>query len=107
MTNWSPLQKAIFEHLPNKNHLMVIARAGSGKTTTLEEMVKRVDQRKEILVCAFNSAIRDELLKRLVSFAEVQTFHQIGFKALQEHWGRLTIERFRQRNAPRGCVCPD
>lgn len=87
-------------------HVMVEARAGSGKTTTLVEGLKYMrglptkitpseqqqavwDQlllsksARSICFTAFNKSIADELKRRLPSGCDASTIHGIGFKAVR------------------------
>jgi len=59
--DWSPQQKSIFDWFANGDgNLVVRARAGTGKTTTILEGVKYANDRK-ILLAAFNKRIAQEL----------------------------------------------
>lgn len=78
--NWSPLQNAIFTWITSgSGSANVIARAGTGKTTTLVESASRAKGRT--LVCAFNKSIADELDSRVRSNpnATAATLHSVGF----------------------------
>ena len=57
------------------------AVAGSGKTTTVEESVKRVPRHQRVLAIAFTRLIRDELATRLDPYLNVcvNTLNQFGF----------------------------
>ena len=61
--NWSQYQKDIFSYVedPTKGNLVVEAVAGSGKSVTLKEAVRRIPADKAVLVLAFNRHIRDPL----------------------------------------------
>lgn len=62
----------------------VEARAGTGKTKTIEMMVRFIPKNKKVLILAFNKSIRDELAKRLkkddFSNVDVMTYHSLGYK---------------------------
>jgi len=96
---WSSRQEEIFDFdMNNEKHLIVESRAGTAKTTTLVEMLRRkvesprFDQSRA-LVCAFNNRIKDELATRVSDLLEnsfrprqyptikidVGGVHQIGF----------------------------
>lgn len=106
--DWSEYQKAVFEHVGKnpKRNLIVEAKPGSGKTTTIVEATRRVPSGKRILMCAFNVKIRDELQSRVDGRVAVRTFHQLGYYAVQRAWGRLEINKYRQRDLVRS-VLPD
>ncbi len=81
---WSRYQDAIFEHVANGNgNGVVIARAGSGKTTTIEEAVRRVPAGKSVIVLAFNNAIAKELAARLPRTVSVMTTHTCGMRVCE------------------------
>ena len=82
---------------------LVIASAGSGKTTTLIGkyvflLKEGLASPKEILVLAFNKAIEQELkekIKKLVSGGtspEVYTFHGFGLELLNKAEGRKRVD---------------
>lgn len=87
ITNWSPEQEAIFAWGVNKvpGHLLVRARAGTGKTSTLVEMVNRTKARS-ICVAAFNKTIATELQTRLTGTnVKAATLHSLGFGYIKKH----------------------
>lgn len=80
MRNWTTQQQAIFNHFKSdRRNLVVRARAGTGKTTTIVEAVKYAPEYK-ILLAAFNKEIAKELSAR-VSDERVQckTLHSLGY----------------------------
>jgi DNA helicase II / ATP-dependent DNA helicase PcrA len=76
MKNWSNKQLAIFERVedPNGGSLIIEAVAGSGKTTTIVEAVKRC--LGTTIFLAFNKSISTELAARGVN---ARTFHSLCF----------------------------
>lgn len=91
--NWTIQQIAIFTWFCNAAisdvamSLVVRARAGTGKTTSIIEAVKRfveaalaAGRNPQILVCAFNKIIADELTSRLAGIrgATSKTLHSLG-----------------------------
>lgn len=78
--NFSTYQLAIFAHVEDKNsgNLIVDAVAGSGKTTTLVETVKRLVGNHIFL--AFNKSIATELASRGVN---ARTFHSLTFSPVK------------------------
>lgn len=96
-------------------HLIVEARAGTGKTTTLVEGLKRVKGMQSDLVpspqqaavwdemelskgnarticfCAFNRSIRDELQKRVPAGCDAKTMHGLGNGAVRKAFGNLQM----------------
>jgi ATP-dependent DNA helicase UvrD/PcrA len=105
---WSAQQQAIFEWFENANgaprrqNSTVIARAGTGKTTTIIEAVRRAPERR-VLVAAFNTRIKDEIAAKLqttpgTDHVEVKTLHAIGFACVRNFWEGIRAE---DRNAGR------
>jgi superfamily I DNA/RNA helicase len=116
--NWSDKQDAIFNFFtayPSKN-LVVRARAGTGKTTTITEAVKRLlqaDSSRSIIVAAFGKAIADELVTRFAGYnVIVKTLHAIGLQCVKRFWSdvRVSFDGTREKNladAVCGKGCPD
>ena len=100
-------------------HLIVEARAGTGKTTTLVEGLKRIKELPSDLtpspqqaavweameqskghvqtICfvAFNKSIATELQQRVPQGCDAMTMHSMGFKAVQRHFGRVRVNSYR------------
>jgi superfamily I DNA/RNA helicase len=92
---WSAQQVRIFEWFNDapapSPHLIVRARAGTGKTTTLLEGVNRAPE-SSILVCAFNKRIATTLNERLINpNAEAKTLHSLGYQAIRRTWGAIAV----------------
>jgi superfamily I DNA/RNA helicase len=88
MKTWSQEQDLIFKwfETPTGKHLIVRARAGCGKTTTIIEGANRAPE-KSILLAAFNKRIVEELVSRVSNRAvQVQTLHSIGYAAVRRYW---------------------
>lgn len=74
---WSPYQAAVFDFVANGDgNAIVIAVAGSGKSTTIVEAMKLAQG--ESIFLAFNKAIADELKRKGVNG---RTFHSLVFGA--------------------------
>lgn len=102
MTNerkWSTEQEAIFSWFATgTGSLVVRARAGTGKTTTIIEGVTRAREAWEggrILLAAFNKVIAQELAKRLADrgavHVEAKTLHSLGYACIRRHKRSLRI----------------
>lgn len=81
---------------PAGDHFVVRARAGSGKTSTILNAIERVPRGLSVLVCAFNSKIKNELARKIDErglFADVQTLHSYGFRQC----GRMQIDHSKLR----------
>ena len=97
MTAWSEQQRAIFQWFadpPPDGNLVVRARAGTGKTTTIVEALKHINWKigagERALVCAFNKRIAKELNERLarIQKTEAKTLHALGFAFLRAAWSQ-------------------
>lgn len=64
MITWSPYQEAVFARISNARNEFVNAVAGSGKTTVIEECIRRVPFEETVLAVAFTRVIADELGRR-------------------------------------------
>lgn len=97
-------QQAIVDWaLHDSGHLNVVARAGSGKTSTLIMLAKALAATQQtMLLCAFNRAIADELVVKLAKngiptrWAYANTLHGVGMRALtQKFGGRPDLSEFK------------
>ena len=90
----SKYQKDIFEHIKHGNgNLVIEASAGSGKTTTLVNLIKLIDDDKRVLFCAFNKDIVNELTKKVkgISNVDVKTIHSLGNSIILRNLGEKYI----------------
>jgi DNA helicase-2/ATP-dependent DNA helicase PcrA len=95
---WSPLQEAVFAEVKDtQRHMVIEAFAGSGKTTTIEELVRRIPRHLAVLCLAFNVRIRDELRRRVPSHIDVSTLNGLGFGAIRDRWKGVTVNPKRTR----------
>jgi superfamily I DNA/RNA helicase len=94
--DWSAQQQAIFEWFKGSQeaqNLIVRARAGTGKTTTIVEAISFAPE-QSILLCAFNKKIAEELTGRLTNpKAGAKTLHSIGFAAVRRYWSNAFVPR--------------
>src|SRR2546421_6723569 len=65
------------------DNLMVVALAGTGKTTTLE-MIQAASPKKPVLCLAFNKKIAEEMKSRFNSSCAVHTFNGLGHRIWQK-----------------------
>lgn len=92
-SRWSTYQEAVFRDITyGRRHTVVKARAGSGKTSTIAEGVKRIPVGARTLMVAFNKVIERELSARVGSRAEVRTLHAFGFRSLCRAFGNVSQE---------------
>lgn len=90
---WSDYQKAIFKEISvGTQHCIVIARAGSAKTSSLVEGSKYIPKGKKSLFCAFNKSIQEELKAKLGSYCECLTLHSLGLRGIKLRFGNVNID---------------
>lgn len=102
---WSRQQKAIFEWIRTGiGNLLIRARAGTGKTTTIIEAITYAIERS-ILLCAFNTDIADELSRRLTNpNATARTLHSVGNGIVFKNWGKVQVDKIRGRKLARAAI---
>lgn len=82
----SEQQEKVYEGVKaNDRDIMLVARAGCGKTTTI--VAASGVASGKVAFFAFNKAIADELSQRAPSHVKVQTLHSLGFACL-----RMSVE---------------
>lgn len=109
---WSVFQTAIFaDASEGSGDTVVQARAGTGKTTTILEMLRHIpasvrvlpgykpgdEPRPGVLLCAFNGSIKDEIASRVerdgIRGVEVSTIHSFGFGALRYAFKGIQLDK--------------
>jgi superfamily I DNA/RNA helicase len=90
---WSKQQVEIFNWFAHeKGHLVVRARAGTGKTTTIIEAISRAPEAR-ILLAAFNKRIAVELQQRLSNpNADAATLHSVGYGCVRRYWEGIRVD---------------
>lgn len=91
----TPEQQAVLDCVKNtQDNIVVQALAGSGKTSILVEIAKRLPRRGKHLAIAFNKNIATELSDRLPEHVQAQTINSLGHRAWMRHLGRrITIDK--------------
>jgi DNA helicase-2/ATP-dependent DNA helicase PcrA len=107
--DWSKFQKVIFRDIGTAtDHTVVIARAGSGKTSTIVEGFKYIPRGKKTLMVAFNKSIAEELKQRAPSYVETCTLHSLGFRAIKQIYGNdIILETDKSRLLVEGIIGND
>lgn len=103
----SAQQHAIFDWFKGATgNLVVRARAGTGKTTTILRAITFAPE-QSILLCAFNKRIQEELARLLVNpHAIALTLHSVGFRCIRQHWPSVRVAHGQDRaNALAHAVC--
>ena len=105
--NWSDHQLRIFDFVEHsEGHLLIEAVAGSGKSTTLKEIVRRIPPDKSILVLAFNRHIKAPLDADLSDLynVKVATLNGFGFSAVRRALSHVTVNADKTANVLRYSV---
>jgi ATP-dependent DNA helicase UvrD/PcrA len=97
----SKYQTAIFQHTQKMfsgqldRNLAVVARAGTGKTTTIVKALDYVPAGLNSVFCAFNKSIQLELATRLPKHIESRTFHSLGFANLKQVNPKMAVDTWK------------
>ena len=91
--NPSKFQQAVFDFVTTgQGSAIVEAVAGSGKTTTIVEALKRIPPGQKVTFLAFNKSIATELQSRIPRHAQAQTTHSLGFQAIRKSLGSPKVD---------------
>lgn len=91
---WSKQQEAVFDAVTNPGgHLLVQARAGAAKTTTIVEAANRLPPGLPTTLIAFNRHIANELRERVPQHIKVSTLNGIGFGWIKKHYPKVEIAK--------------
>lgn len=92
--DWNQQQEAIFEAVADTDRSLVIeARAGTGKTTTIVEAARRLPSSSKTIFVAFNKGIQTELSERLKgSKVECKTLHGVGYATIAAQFGSFDVD---------------
>ncbi len=96
---WSAEQQEVFRWFDGSSdlsaghsNLVVRARAGTGKTTTILEAINHAPE-ATVLLAAFNKRIQEELQSRLRHpGAQARTLHALGYACVRRYWERMDVE---------------
>ena len=81
-------QKKIFHYIDKRHeNLLIEARAGAGKTSTIVAAVSLLPKDASITFLAFNKHIQEELKHKLPSNVWCYTSHGLGLSALKRKYG--------------------
>lgn len=98
---------------PSVPHLVVVARAGCGKTSTSvdfvnfllnenykpqyqptpqqQEIYDQASPASNIVYCAFNKSIATETQEKMPEGVQAKTLHSVGMGFVREHFGRIKV----------------
>lgn len=98
-TKWSDEQDKIFQWFrTGTGNLVVRARAGTGKTTTIKQGVDLAADAK-VLLAAFNQRTAQDLQAAIGKMArgdvEAKTLHSLGYQYVRYQWKGVKIEKDR------------
>lgn len=97
---WSPQQEAVFDWVKPRQtlvpatvprNLIVRARAGTGKTSTIVEALKYAPEKK-ICLAAFNKVIAEDLKERVPPWVDVRTLHSLGLAFIRRAFPKVRID---------------
>lgn len=63
-------------------NIIIMADAGTGKTTTIQKATKLIPLKEQILYLAYNTHIADDYRPKALPHTDVRTTHSHGFKAI-------------------------
>jgi superfamily I DNA/RNA helicase len=86
----TPEQQHIFRFISGgKGHGIIDAVAGAGKTTTIMECARLLEDKSAILFCAFNNSIANEIYSKFhrlgLNEVAVKTIHSLGRQILMDN----------------------
>lgn len=88
-------QEQIFEEVKNgTGNLLINAKAGTGKTTTIVKSLELIEEDKSIMMLAFNKHIASELKERVPNRdnLRVSTTHALGWGAIRRKYKDAVID---------------
>jgi superfamily I DNA/RNA helicase len=92
----TPTHEAIFEDVKFGRSATITARAGGGKSSSLAESTKYLDQRNQrILMTTFATEASGDLKGKVSEHVKVKTLHAIGWRILKSHDPQIETDRSR------------
>ncbi len=97
--SWSEYQEAVFaSFLTGKGNVVIEAVAGSGKTTTMIEGIRRwvgQNRGKRVIFVAFSKVIASELERRVPAGVEAKTLHSACFGSIKRRFGNVQLDNYK------------
>jgi len=102
---WSEEQDAIFNWFASgSGNLVVQARAGTGKTTTITEAFSRAPENR-ILYAVFNKKNQVEATGKIAdSRVDIKTLHALGYAFIRSVWQGVKPDSFVERDRVIACA---
>jgi len=102
----SKYQNAIYEWVKKgSGNCVVEAIAGSGKTTTIKNIVDIIPSDKRVIMIAFNKSIVDELSRKIqLPNVKINTSHSLGYGLLKQYFKykdytpALSVDEYKYKN---------
>lgn len=92
----SPQQQNIWAAVVNDtSHTIVEARAGTGKTFTMIEALKKAPRNLSSCFVAFNKSIADELATKVPQHSRACTLHSLGNTAIRSAGFKPTLDSYK------------
>lgn len=93
---WSDEQNAIFAWFAGgTGNLVVQARAGTGKTTTIKQAFSHAPETGRLLYAVFNKKNQREAVEKITDArVEVKTLHSLGFYFIKKVWPKAAPDDF-------------
>lgn len=89
-------QKKIFKYIDKrKDDLLIEARAGAGKTSTIVAATSLLPKDADIIFLAFNKHIQEELKERLPENVRCYTMHGVGRGAIHRKYPSIKFDEFK------------
>lgn len=97
----SKKQQAIYDLWETTDHnILIQAVAGSGKTSTLMELMKMCSPTDKIHYIAFNKSIKEETqikINELGLMGRAQTLHALGFEAIKKIHPKVKLDDYNKK----------
>lgn len=102
--DWSPYQQDIFDFVRRglPENLVVIARAGCGKTRLLVEIARILPRAQRSLFSAFGRENAKTLQDSLPPWTTAGTSHSLGLRMIRDSLGPITVDAHRHDHPSKG-----
>jgi DNA helicase-2/ATP-dependent DNA helicase PcrA len=89
MKTLSPYQVEIHkQYTTTTSNIIIEAGPGSGKSTTILDLLKLTPKHKRCILVAFNKSIADELKTKVPGNVKVSTIHSLAYSVLRQNFCR-------------------